>query len=68
MSKAPPVPEDQKDAHGGSSSTSKHPETNQDAAGANADINLREQGRYGGLRQNITPASNRIGERDARRT
>ena len=26
MSKAPPVPEDQKDAHGGSSSTSKHPE------------------------------------------
>lgn len=55
MSKTPPVPEDQRNPHGGASPPSKHPEVKQDPAGGNADVNLREQGRYGGIGQNITP-------------
>ena len=52
-SKAPPVPRDQQ-FHGRSSSATRDPEVSHDPAGGNAGINLKEQGRHGNMRQNIS--------------
>ena len=54
-SKQPPVPSDQQSdvIRGMSSPPDKHPETKSDPAGGNKDLNLKEQGRYGGIHQNI---------------
>ena len=53
-SKAPPVPKDQRSnkAHG-ASSAGRDNEVSRDPAGGNAHLNLKEQGRYGGIHQNI---------------
>lgn len=55
-SKAPPVPQDQQSdkIRGASSPPDAHPEVTQDPAGGDADINLSQQGRYGGTIQNTT--------------
>ena len=53
-SKAPPVPRDQrsKGARGGSPA-SRDPETSRDPAGGDAHLNLKSQGRYANIHQNI---------------
>ena len=50
--KAPPVPPDQRNRSGGSSPPGRDPETSHDPAGGNAEMNLKEQGRSGNIRQN----------------
>jgi hypothetical protein len=54
-SKAPPVPKDQQSTviRGAHSPADRDPEVAVDPAGGNARVNLKEQGRYGGIRQNI---------------
>lgn len=51
----PPVPPDQQSQkiRGAHSPPDRDAEVARDPAGGNADLNLREQGRYGGIRQNI---------------
>ena len=55
-SKAPPVPPDQKSKiiRGAHSPPDRDAEVSRDPAGGNAGLNLKEQGRYGGVHQNIT--------------
>jgi hypothetical protein len=55
-SKAPPVPPEQqcRKIRGASSPPSRDAEVSRDPAGGNADLNLKEQGRHGGIHQNIT--------------
>lgn len=52
-SKAPPVPRDHRTARGGSSPATRDAEVSRDPAGAAAGSNLKQQGRYGGVNQNI---------------
>lgn len=53
--KPPPVPPDQQGdkIRGAHSPPDLAPEVKRDPAGGNADLNLEEQGRYGGVHQNI---------------
>lgn len=55
-SKAPPVPPDQRSRkiRGASSPPDRDPEVQRDPAGGDAGVNPKEQGRYGGIHQNIT--------------
>jgi hypothetical protein len=54
-SKAPPVPKDQQSRkiRGASSPASRDAEVSRDPAGGNAGLNLKQQGRHGGIHQNI---------------
>jgi hypothetical protein len=54
-SKAQPVPPDQRsrNTRGAPSAPDRDPEVSRDPAGGDADLNLKQQGRYGGIRQNI---------------
>ncbi len=54
-SKAPPVPPEQKSGkiRGASSPSDVEPEVKTDPAGGDKSLNLKEQGRYGGIHQNI---------------
>ena len=55
MSKAPPVPSGQKSKiRGASSSADRRPEIATDPARGNAGLNLKEQGRFGNIHQNLT--------------
>jgi hypothetical protein len=62
MSKAPPIPEEQrgrgpsKDAAGAGGRERRDDLTGvQSAEPGDADVNLDQQGRYGNIRQNLTP-------------
>jgi hypothetical protein len=52
-SKAPPVPRDQQSNKIRGASSPLKPEVARDPAGGNAAVNLKGQGRYGGVYQNI---------------
>lgn len=55
-SKAPPIPPAQRNRLGGAKAQADDstPDVAHDAAGGNAHLNLKEQGRYGNTRQNLT--------------
>ena len=55
-SKAPPIPPAQRSrmSPGVSPKDDITPDVKQDPAGGDADVNLKEQDRYGGIHQNIT--------------
>ena len=55
-SKAPPVPRKQRSAgpQGAPSPPVRDPEVAVDPAGGDADLNLKQQGRYGNVHQNLT--------------
>jgi hypothetical protein len=63
MSKAPPVPHDQRNEklHGGASPPSRDAEVSRDPAGGNAETNLKEQGAPANMRQNLSQPHNRRG-------
>lgn len=56
VSKAPPIPMDQKSPkiRGTSSPGDRRQDVVADPAGGNAALNLKEQGRYGNTHQNLT--------------
>lgn len=56
-SRQPPVPPDQQSdkIRGASSPPDRDPEVKRDPAGGDKDLNLKEQGRYGNIRENTTP-------------
>ena len=55
-SKAPPIPREQRSHLGGAKARTDDvtPDVTHDAAGGNAHLNLKEQGRHGNTHQNLT--------------
>ena len=55
MSKSPPIPPDQQNAHHSASPASRDAEVSRDPAGGNAQRNIRQQGQEANTFQNTTP-------------
>jgi hypothetical protein len=70
-SKAPPIPPDQRPARGGGKpnlAAGPHDRRDlhdgvQSGAPGDADVNLKEQGRYGNRRQNVDAVQHRVQDR-----
>lgn len=60
MSKAPPIPPEQRAFHGQRPDIA---DDHQHAEDGNAGRNLREQGRHGNLRQNVSDVQHKVQDR-----